>query len=50
MMNGCCYGGECQLPWAVQFPAGSPVHYHQFFEGELAVYGLKLHEHPQQLP
>lgn len=50
MMNGCCYGGDCHLPWAVSFPPGSPVHYHQFFDGDLAVYGLKLAEHPQQLP
>ncbi len=26
-MNGCCYGDVCELPWAVQFPAGSvPFH------------------------
>jgi phosphatidylglycerol:prolipoprotein diacylglycerol transferase len=50
MMNGCCYGGPCTLPWAVTFPAGSPVHVHQFFDGELAVYGLKLAEPPQLLP
>lgn len=50
MMNGCCYGGDCQLPWAVSFPPGSPVHYHQFFDGDLDVYGLKLAEHPRQLP
>lgn len=23
-LNGCCYGGPCDLPWAVQFPPGSP--------------------------
>ena len=22
-LNGCCYGDACQLPWGVQFPAGS---------------------------
>jgi phosphatidylglycerol---prolipoprotein diacylglyceryl transferase len=22
-LNGCCYGDECSLPWAVQFPRGS---------------------------
>jgi len=21
-LNGCCYGGPCELPWAMQFPAG----------------------------
>lgn len=23
-LNGCCYGGACDLPWALQFPFGSP--------------------------
>lgn len=23
LMNGCCYGDACSLPWAIQFPAGS---------------------------
>jgi phosphatidylglycerol:prolipoprotein diacylglycerol transferase len=23
--NGCCYGGPCELPWAVSFPAGTEV-------------------------
>lgn len=22
-LNGCCYGGPCDLPWAVQFPEGT---------------------------
>jgi len=22
--NGCCFGGRCDLPWAVSFPPGSP--------------------------
>ncbi|MFM7183524.1 MAG: prolipoprotein diacylglyceryl transferase [Planctomycetota bacterium] len=22
-LNGCCYGGPCDLPWAVRFPTGS---------------------------
>jgi len=24
LLNGCCYGGVCDLPWAVTFPPGSP--------------------------
>ncbi len=24
-LNGCCYGGVCDAPWAVKFPAGSPA-------------------------
>ena len=23
-LNGCCYGDTCHLPWAVEFPKGSP--------------------------
>jgi phosphatidylglycerol:prolipoprotein diacylglycerol transferase len=23
-LNGCCYGGPCELPWAVRFPPDSP--------------------------
>ncbi len=36
-MNGCCFGGHCELPWAVAFPEGSPptfekVHPTQLYE------------------
>jgi phosphatidylglycerol:prolipoprotein diacylglycerol transferase len=24
-LNGCCYGGPCDLPWAVSFPEGTEV-------------------------
>ena len=23
LMNGCCYGDRCELPWGITFPAGS---------------------------
>lgn len=23
LLNGCCYGGRCELPWAITFPKGS---------------------------
>lgn len=26
LMNGCCYGRVCSLPWAVQFPEGHETH------------------------
>jgi len=26
LMNGCCYGRLCDLPWAIRFPAGHPTH------------------------
>ncbi len=43
-LNGCCYGGLCDLPWAVQFPAGSPPAEH--YPGPL---GGSLPIHPAQL-
>ena len=37
---GCCYGAECHLPWAVQFPDGSPASYH---------FGVDHWVHPSQI-
>lgn len=35
-LGGCCYGRECELPWAVQFPRlPSPVHPTQLYEAGL---------------
>jgi hypothetical protein len=42
LLNGCCYGGVCDLPWAVTFPAGSPAHRHQVEHGETFLQGLKI--------
>jgi phosphatidylglycerol:prolipoprotein diacylglycerol transferase len=42
LLNGCCYGGVCDLPWAVTFPAGSPAHQHQVEHGETFLQGLKI--------
>jgi phosphatidylglycerol:prolipoprotein diacylglycerol transferase len=49
-MNGCCYGRECHLPWAIIFPqgaengppAGVPLHPTQIYESvlSLALYGF----------
>jgi len=43
--NGCCYGKECALPWAVKFPpphvkAGIPLHPTELYEalGNLAIF------------
>jgi len=41
-LNGCCFGGVCDLPWAVRFPAGSPPYLQQAEEGRIFLYGLKL--------
>ena len=37
-LNGCCFGGPCDLPWAVTFPKDSPPYQHQIITGQM--YGL----------
>ncbi|HWE04167.1 MAG TPA: prolipoprotein diacylglyceryl transferase [Tepidisphaeraceae bacterium] len=34
-LNGCCYGAECQAPWAVEFPYGSDAYVTQFDQNML---------------
>jgi phosphatidylglycerol:prolipoprotein diacylglycerol transferase len=46
MLNGCCFGGHCDLPWAVHFPWGSPAHVRQVQTGELYLHGLKFASEP----
>lgn len=54
-LNGCCYGGICDLPWAVQFPPGSPPWFDQVARGllptpaatDIALPSLPIH--PAQL-
>jgi phosphatidylglycerol---prolipoprotein diacylglyceryl transferase len=41
-LNGCCYGGQCDLPWAVTFPPGSPPFYDQVNNGLIPLHGIKL--------
>jgi phosphatidylglycerol:prolipoprotein diacylglycerol transferase len=31
-LNGCCFGGVCDLPWAVRFPYGSPAEHQQWVD------------------
>ncbi len=52
-LNGCCFGGLCDLPWAVQFPPESPAYQHQLEQGELYIAGIKLGQDvasPHRLP
>ena len=47
-LNGCCFGGPCDLPWAVSFPAGSAPHEQQIRNG--ALYGILVLGDRQQRP
>lgn len=42
LLNGCCYGGQSDAPWAVTFPPDSPPYMDQLIHGEL--HGLDLFE------
>ena len=33
-LNGCCWGGVCDLPWAVRFPFGSNAMVQQWHDGK----------------
>ena len=54
-LNGCCYGGPCDLPWAVQFPPESPPWLDQAARGLLPAAATgggmpwRLPVHPAQL-
>ncbi|MCA9229075.1 MAG: prolipoprotein diacylglyceryl transferase [Planctomycetales bacterium] len=40
LLNGCCYGGESNMPWAISFPHQSMTYAEQASEGRLL--GLRL--------
>ena len=42
LLNGCCFGGVTDVPWAVVFPSGSPAHVHQVAHSDVFLYGLKF--------
>lgn len=49
-LNGCCYGGPTSLPWAVEFPAGSPPFADQAESSMLSADATRsLAIHPAQL-
>jgi phosphatidylglycerol:prolipoprotein diacylglycerol transferase len=53
-LNGCCFGGVCDLPWAVTFPQQStslgfsPPYAYQVQMGQM--YGLRLSGNPDDPP
>lgn len=42
LMNGCCFGGPCDLPWGIVFPPESPAYAQQTNEGVISLYGITL--------
>jgi phosphatidylglycerol:prolipoprotein diacylglycerol transferase len=53
-LNGCCYGGPCDLPWAVRFPPDSPPWVDQAARGLIPEWAAvdrpwSLPVHPAQL-
>ena len=40
LLSGCCFGGVCELPWAVTFPWGSAPFVRQIETGQTSVHGL----------
>src|SRR5271157_2889349 len=49
LLNGCCFGGPCDLPWKVTFPWNSPFHQGEAKQGITGVFGLRFREGPDQL-
>lgn len=49
-LNGCCYGDQCRLPWAVSFPRESPAWWHHLHAGLISKGATEsLPIHPTQL-
>jgi len=44
LLNGCCYGGPSELPWAVSFPQGSPPYERQHRTGQLFGFSIEADE------
>lgn len=49
LLNGCCYGRPCNLPWAIQFPNGSDAWDQQFHAGLVSATGPSLPIHPTEI-
>lgn len=45
-LNGCCYGAECNLPWAVQFPYYSNTYIEQYRDKEIQPATELLYDSP----
>jgi phosphatidylglycerol:prolipoprotein diacylglycerol transferase len=41
-LNGCCFGGVSDVPWAISFPEQSPPYMRQVENGQLYLHGLSF--------
>ncbi|MBN1395781.1 MAG: prolipoprotein diacylglyceryl transferase [Pirellulales bacterium] len=48
LLNGCCFGGECDLPWAVAFPPETPAYFAQVERGRM--FGITLDDEKNSPP
>lgn len=46
-LNGCCFGGECDLPWQVTFPAASPPYLQQVEDHKFDPAGIRWKDSSQ---
>src|ERR1043166_9820719 len=49
LMNGCCFGRPCDLPWAIRFPNQSFAWKHQYSLGLVGASDRSLPVHPTQI-
>jgi phosphatidylglycerol---prolipoprotein diacylglyceryl transferase len=49
LLNGCCYGQVCSLPWAIHFPNQSYAWEHQFALGLVGPHDPSAPVHPTQI-
>jgi phosphatidylglycerol:prolipoprotein diacylglycerol transferase len=49
LMNGCCYGRLCDLPWAIRYPNQSPIWKQHFLSGLVGEADRSAPVHPTQI-
>jgi phosphatidylglycerol:prolipoprotein diacylglycerol transferase len=49
LMNGCCFGRVCDLPWAIQYPHDAAASLRHVADGLIAKGSPSLHVHPSQI-
>jgi len=49
LLNGCCYGRVCDVPWAIQYPNQSPIWRQHYGLGLVGEYDRSAPVHPTQI-